>query len=184
MATGTGTDILQAVYAGRMDEVDAIRANDPDRRLTLAEAAAIGDVATVGELLRAGVDNDDDDVDVDVDERSPDGFTPLQLACHFDRTHAAALLVRAGASLTARSTGAMTVQALHAAAASPTGSCVPLLLAAGAPVDGTQGGGFTALHEAALRKDDALTALLLAAGADPTRKADDGRDAAAMRDGD
>ena len=174
MSAGTRTDILQAVYAGRMDEVDAIRSNDPDRRLTLAEAAAIGDVVAVGELLRGGAD---------VDERSPDGFTPLQLACHFDRTHAAALLVRAGASLTTRSTGAMTVQALHAAAASATGSCVPLLLAAGAPVDGTQGGGFTALHEAAMRKDDALTALLLAAGADPTRKADDGRDAAAMRDG-
>ena len=167
-------DILQAVYAGRMDEVEAIRANDPGRELTIAEAAAVGDVALVGELLRAGVE---------VDERSPDGFTPLQLACHFDRTNVAALLVRGGASLVVRSTGSMTVQALHAAAASPTGSCVPLLIAAGAPVDDTQGGGFTALHEAAMRKDDALTELLLAAGADPLLKADDGRDAAAMADG-
>jgi ankyrin repeat protein len=76
----------------------------------------------------------------------------------------------------------MTVQALHAAAASPTGSCIPLLLAAGAPVDGTQGGGFTALHEAALRRNHEQVELLLAAGADPARRADDGRDAAAMAD--
>jgi ankyrin repeat protein len=156
-------DILHAVYAGRMDDVEAIRAREPDRTLTIAEAAAVGDVPLIGELLRAGVD---------VDERSPDGFTPLQLACHFDRTDAAALLIRAGASLVARSNGSMTVQALHAAAASANGTCVPLLIAAGAPVDGTQGGGFTALHEARMRKDDAMQALLLAAGADPTIEPD------------
>src|SRR3954447_17884942 len=157
-------DLLQAVYAGRTDEVAAIRAQ-PGRTLTLAEAAALGDVREVAARLRDGVD---------VDERSPDGFTPLQLACHFDHASAAALLVRAGASLTERSTGSMTVQALHAAAASPTGACIPLLLAAGAPVDDTQGGGYTALHEAAMRKDGALFELLVAAGADPAIRADDG----------
>ena len=125
----------------------------------------------MGSLLRAGVE---------VDDRSPDGFTPLQLASHFDRVGVAALLVRAGASLVVRSTGSMTVQALHAAAASATGSCIPLLVAAGAPVDGTQGGGFTALHEAAMRKDHETVEPLLAAGADRTLAADDGRDAAAM----
>ena len=113
---------------------------------------------------------------------SPDGFTPLQLACHFDDAGAAALLVRAGASLEVRSNGSMTVQALHAAAASLTGACVPLILAAGASVDGTQGGGFTAVHEAAMRKDRPLVDLLLAAGADPTLAAADGSDAATMAD--
>ena len=137
-------NLLEAVYAGRWDEVEAIRAT-PGRTLTLAEAAAVGDAVAVGALVRGD--------GVDVDKRSPDGFTPLQLACHFDHAGAAALLVRAGASLEVRSNGSMTVQALHAAAASPTGACVPLILAAGASVDGTQGGGFTALHEAAMRKD-------------------------------
>jgi ankyrin repeat protein len=157
-------DLLQAVYAGRGDDVAALRAQ-PGRTLTLAEAAAIGDVNEVAARLGEGVE---------VDERSPDGFTPLQLACHFDHPGAAALLVRAGASLEIRSNGSMTVQALHAAAASPTGACIPLLLAAGAPVNDTQGGGYTALHEAAMRKDRPLYDLLVAAGADPTISADDG----------
>ena len=162
-------DLLQAVYARDHEAVARIRASRP---LSLAEAAAVGDVAQVGERLRAG--------GVDVDERSPDGFTPLQLACHFDQAGAAALLVRAGADLTARASGAMTVQALHAAAASATGACIPLLLAAGAPVDDAQGGGFTALHEAATRGLVDLAEMLLAAGADPTLAADDARDAAAI----
>jgi ankyrin repeat protein len=161
-------DLLQAVYTRKHDEVAAIRSR---RELTLPEAAAVGDVTRVGRLLEAGTP---------VDERSPDGFTPLQLACHFDHEGAAALLVRAGADLTARATGSMTVQALHAAAASPTGACIPLLIAAGAPLDETQDGGFTPLHEVATRKLRPLVELLLAAGADPTIVADDGHDAAAM----
>ena len=161
-------DLLQAVYARDHERVAAIRA---ERALTLPEAAAVGDVVRIGELLRAGAD---------VDERSPDGFPALALACHFDRAAAAALLVRAGADLTQRATGTMTVQPLHAAAASATGACVSLLLAAGAPVDEAQGGGFTPLHEAATRGLRWLVELLLAAGADPTSVADDGRDAAAM----
>jgi ankyrin repeat protein len=164
-------DLLQAVYAGKHDEVAAIRERRP---LTLAEAAAVGDVVTIGDVLAEGAP---------VDERSPDGFTPLQLACHFDHAGAAALLVRRGADLTARATGAMTVQALHAAAASPTGACIPLLLAAGAPLDEAQDGGYTPLHELAMRKLTPLVELLLAAGADPSITADDGRDAAAIADG-
>ena len=161
-------DLLQAVYARDHDRVAAIRA---ERALTLPEAAAVGDVAQVASRLRAGAD---------ADERSPDGFPALALACHFDHAAAAALLVRAGADLTQRATGSMTVQPLHAAAASPTGACIPLLLAAGAPVDEAQGGGFTPLHEAATRKLRWLVEVLLAAGADPSIVADDGRDAAAM----
>ena len=163
-------DLLQAVYARRHDDVAAIlreRAGD----LTLPEAAAVGDVAVVARLLAAGADPD---------QRSPDGFPALSLACHFDHAGAAALLVRAGADLTARATGAMTVQPLHAAAASATGACIPLLVAAGAPLDETQDGGFTPLHEAATRKLGWLVDLLLAAGAERARRADDGRDAAAL----
>jgi ankyrin repeat protein len=162
------SDLLQALYARRTDEVEAIRAQRP---LTLAEAAGVGDVAAVGRCLADGAD---------ADEPSPDGFTPLALACHFDRVGAAALLLRAGADVTVRATGTMTVQPLHAAAAGATADCVPLLLAAGAPIDETQSGGFTPLHEAATRGRRDLVELLLAAGADPSLRADDGRDAAAM----
>jgi ankyrin repeat protein len=160
--------LLLARYRGMTEVVDAIRSARP---LDLAEAAAVDDVRTVGALLAGGAS---------ADGRSPDGFTVLQLACHFDAVGAAALLVRAGADVTARATGAMDVQALHAAAASPTGACIPLLLAAGAPVDETQRGGFTPLHEAATRSDGRMAELLLAAGADPTLRTDDDRDAAAI----
>jgi ankyrin repeat protein len=158
--------LLLARYRGMTEVVDAIRSCRP---LDLAEAAAVDDVTTVARLLADGASPD---------ARSPDGFTALQLACHFDAAGAAALLIRAGADLTARATGAMDVQALHAAAAGPTGACIPLVLAAGAPVDETQRGGFTALHEAATRSDRRLADLLLAAGADPTLRTDDGRSAA------
>jgi ankyrin repeat protein len=160
--------LLLARYRGMTEVVDAIRARRP---LDLAEAAAVDDVRTVAALLAGGESPD---------ARSPDGFTVLQLACHFDGVGAAALLIRAGADVTARASGAMDVQALHAAAASPTGACIPLLLAAGAPVNETQRGGFTPLHEAATRADGRLAELLLAAGADPTLPTEDGRDAAGI----
>ena len=160
--------LLLARYAGLLEVAAAICIR---REITLAEAAAVGDTTAVGRLLDAGTSPQD---------RAPDGFTALHLACYFDNVGAAALLVRAGADLSARATGTMTVQALHSAAASPTGKCVPLLIGAGAAVDETQTGGFTPLHEAALRKDEPMVELLLAAGATPDLQADDGRDAADM----
>ena len=158
--------LLMARYRGMTEVVEAICSR---RRMDLPEAAAVGDVTAVARLLSEGAA---------ADTRSPDGFTPLQLAAHFDNAGAAALLLRAGADVTARATGALTVQPLHAAAASPTGACIPLLIAAGAPLDETQSGGFTALHEAAHRKDERMVELLLAAGANPALRTDEGKDAA------
>jgi ankyrin repeat protein len=152
-----------ACYRGLGDVVEAIRGLRP---LDLAEAAAVGDVPRVGELLAVGAP---------VDERSPDGFSPVQLALFFDHPAAAALLLRAGADVDAAATHPMGVAAVHAAAASPTGAGLALAVAAGADLDATQSGGFTPLHEAAHRGDAAMTELLLAAGADATRRTDDGR---------
>lgn len=67
----------------------------------------------------------------------------------------------------------MGIAAVHAAAASPTGAGVALVVAAGAALDATQSGSFTALHEAAHRGDAAMAELLLAAGADRSRRTDD-----------
>lgn len=155
--------LLLARYRGMGDVVDAIRALRP---LGLAEAAAVGDVRRVGELTAAGVP---------VDERSPDGFSPVQLALFFDHPAAAAVLLRAGADVDAAAGHPMGIAAVHAAAASPTGSGLALVVAAGADLGRAQSGGFTALHEAAHRGDEAMVDLLLAAGADATRQADDGR---------
>ena len=151
-----------ACYRGMGDVVDAIRGLRP---LDLPEAAAVGDVRRVGELLAAGAT---------VDGRSPDGFSPVQLALFFDHPAAAAVLLRAGADVDAAAGHPMGVAAIHAAAASPTGAGVALAVAAGADLDATQAGGFTALHEAAHRGDADMVELLLAAGADATRQTDDG----------
>src|SRR5262245_5141705 len=63
-----GSALLLARYRGMIDVVDAIRGL---RSLDLAEAAAVGDVRRVSELLAAGTP---------VDQPSADGFSPLQLA--------------------------------------------------------------------------------------------------------
>jgi uncharacterized protein len=161
-AAGVGALAL-ACYRGMGDVVDAIRGL---RALDLCDAAMVGDVRRVGELLAAGTP---------VDERSPDGFSPVQLALFFDHPAAAAVLLRAGADVDAAAGHPMGVAAIHAAAASPSGAGVALAVAAGADLDATQSGGFTPLHEAAHRGDAAMTELLLAAGADATRRTDDGR---------
>jgi uncharacterized protein len=155
--------LLLARYRGLDEVVDAIRELRP---LDLPEAAAVGDVRRVGELLAAGSPPD---------EPSPDGFSPVQLALFFDQPAAAAVLIRAGADVDAAATHPMGIAAVHAAAASPTGAGLALAVAAGADLDATQSGGFTPLHEAAHRGDEAMADLLLGAGADPARRTDDGR---------
>src|SRR5262245_11374720 len=83
---GSGVSALAlACYRGFGEVVEAIRGL---RALDLPEAAAVGDVRRVGELLAAGTP---------VDARSPDGFSPVQLALFFDHPAAAAVLLRAGA---------------------------------------------------------------------------------------
>jgi ankyrin repeat protein len=158
--------LLLARYRGLGDVVEAIRGL---RSLDLAEAAAVGDVRRVGELVACGTP---------VDQPSADGFSPLQLALFFDNPAAAAVLLRAGADVDAAATHPMGIAATHAAAASPTGAGMVLVVAAGADLDSTQSGGFTPLHEAAHRGDEGMVDLLLAAGADPGRRTDDGRTAA------
>ncbi len=143
---GSGVSALAlACYRGFGEVVEAIRGL---RALDLPEAAAVGDVRRVGELLAAGTP---------VDLRSPDGFSPVQLALFFDHPAAAAVLLRAGADVDAPAGHPMGVAAVHAA-----------------DLDATQSGGYTALHEAAHRGDAGMVELLLAAGADATRQTDEG----------
>jgi ankyrin repeat protein len=170
-ATGVGALAL-ACYRGMDEVVEAIRGL---RALDLAEAAMVGDVRRVGELLAAGTPPD---------VRSPDGFSPVQLALFFDHPAAAAVLLRAGADVDAPAGHPMGIAAVHAAAASPSGAGVALAVAAGADLDATQSGGFTPLHEAAHRGDAAMAELLLAAGADPGRRTEDGRTPAEVARGD
>ena len=100
---------------------------------------------------------------------SPDGFTPLGLACFFGHPPCVKLLLARGADPNAPSTNEMQVRPLHSAVARAAEGAVvanvAALLAAGADADATQQGGYTALHQAADRGLEAVVRQLLEGGA-------------------
>jgi len=161
------TPILYALYQGRAGIATALA----DRRtdLDLAEASALDRPARLAELLDAGAP---------VDGRTPDGFTPLQLAAFFGAPAAAGLLIDRGADVDAVADNPMRIQPLHAATAGRHREIALRLIAAGAQLDGRQRHGWTPLMAAADHGDTELAEALLAAGADATATNDDGLDAA------
>ena len=168
-----GSELLDALYRGDSEAVDAKLAESPD--LTIFEAAAVGDLERVHELLllEGGF----------VDLWSPDGFTALHLAAFFGHQDVAAELLRRGADANAVARNPMQVQPLHsAAAADHTGIC-RLLLDHGADPNSRQEGGFRPIHAAAQNGNDELYDLLVERGADQEGATDDGRTAADFRDG-
>jgi ankyrin repeat protein len=161
------TPVLHAMYRQRFELATALAA--AAGALDLAEAAAIDDVAQVRSRLASGAA---------VDGRTPDGFTPLQLAAYFGAPAAAAELIRAGADVDAVAENPMRIQPLHAAAAGRHADVAMLLIDAGAEVNGKQSHGWTPLHSAAANGDGDLVDRLVAAGADSTATNDDGKTAA------
>lgn len=113
---------------------------------------------------------------------SADGFTPLGLACFFGHTPCVKLLLERGADANSAARNDMRVRPLHSAVArAPEGvvaANVSALVAAGADVNATQQGGYTALHQAADRGLESVVRLLLAAGARRDARSAAGRTAA------
>jgi ankyrin repeat protein len=161
--------ILLALYHRHREVADALAEAAP--ALDVFEAAALGTVDRLRAILAAEAGG--------VHAWSPDGFTPLALACFFRREEAARLLMEAGADVRAAARNPMRVTPLHAAAAARSVSIVRLLLERGAEADARQQMGYTALHAAAQHGDVDMAELLLAHGADPALRSDDGKDAAA-----
>jgi uncharacterized protein len=159
--------VLWAAYRHRFDLARAVAAQLErlGRPLDLHEAAALDAADRVGALLDAGAP---------VDARSPDGFTPLQLAAYFGAPAAAALLIERGAHVDAVADNPQQVAPLHAAVAGRHPEVVRLLLAAGAQPDIRQHGGWTPLLAAAQHGDAEMVSALLEAGADPTAVNDEG----------
>jgi ankyrin repeat protein len=159
--------LLHARYRSTSEIVEALRAHVAE--LDVFEAAALGDVDRLGDLLASHP--------TAVAERSADGFTPLHLAAYFGKADAARVLIQAGADPDATGTGWMTGTALHSAVSARHRSVVAMLLEAGAAPNVRQAGGWTPLHGAAHNGDLVTTELLLARGADPRAVDDDGRSA-------
>ncbi len=167
----TVSPILEALYQGRMDEAQALLAEQPE--LDVFEAAATGSNDRLAALLR--------DDPARATAWSPDGFTPLHLAAFFGHRDAVALLAERGADVGVVSRHEFVrVTPLHSAVAGEGAAdpeTVEELLQRGAPVNATAEGGHTPLHSAAQNGDAAMVRLLLAHGGDPAAARDDGRTA-------
>lgn len=154
--------VLLAQYHRKPEAVRFLLARHPE--LTLHEACATGVRDRVESILQ--------DVPRMIDAHSPDGFTPLSLACFFGHTELAKRLINRGANLDLAAANPMQVTPLHAAAAGRHTEIVGALLEAGANPNARQQGGFTPLHAAAQNGDAETARLLLDKGADREARAE------------
>jgi ankyrin repeat protein len=138
-------------------------------RLSLAEAARLGDRAAVRSLLEHGAK---------ADLAGPEGSAALIWAATRNDLEMVELLLRAGADVKAANEYGAT--ALYAAAASPDAAMTEKLLAAGADPNAHLISGETALMEASRRGNLATVQALLKAGADPNVQEVNGGQSAVM----
>lgn len=162
---GGPSAVLTAVYHGRWEVAELLV--ELGAPLDIFEATALGLGGRAAELLA-------EDPSL-VNAFSSDGFQPLGLAAFFGRTELALLLLGRGAAVDTASRNAQRVMPLHSAVAARDLAVVRALLAAGAPVNAVQVGGFTPLHGAAQHGDAEMVESLLAAGADPAARTEEGR---------
>lgn len=138
----------------------------PAANSTIFDAAASGDTATLGAMLKARP--------ADVRVRDRDGNTPLHLASLHGRLDAVSVLLQAGADISVRNK--FDIEPIHyAAAAAGTGlahpSLVEPLLQAGANPNALSKSTGTPLGIAAFHDDEAAVKYLIQKGADPNLKA-------------
>ncbi len=164
--TADGISLLQyAAYCRNEAAADILRTHRPE--MDLHEACCWGDAGRIAHLIQANPK--------DVNRSSADGFSPLGLACFFDREALVDHLLASGADPNAPSQNAFKVTPLHSACAISNINIVKKLLAAGADVNAKQMRGVTPLHSAAHNNRTDIFELLLAHGADPYARMDDGK---------
>ncbi len=150
--------ILTALYHQKPEVATQLVKHDA--HLSIHSAAAYGDLAKVQEHIA--------EWDGWINVVAKDGFTPLQLACFFNREDVALWLIEQGADVTAVAQNGMRIQPLHAACAANNITIVTALLENGADVNARQANDFTPLHTAADNNSPELALLLLRHGADKT----------------
>lgn len=161
---GTVSPILDALYRGKSDEVEALLAREP--KLDVFEAAALGRTGRLQDLL--------DDDPGRVSAWSSDGFMPIHLGSFFGHAAVVELLAQRGADLQAISRHAqIKVTPLHSAVAGEGAAdarTVEALLEHGASPNAAAELGGTPLHSAAANGDAELVRLLLEHAADPNAR--------------
>ncbi|MDQ3400862.1 MAG: ankyrin repeat domain-containing protein [Candidatus Limnocylindria bacterium] len=164
-----GTSVILVAAYHREPQIARLLA-ERKGELSIFEAAAVGDVARVQELL-------DEDPSL-ASAYAPDGFHPLGLAAFFRQPEVVELLLARGADVRAVAKNPMQVTALHSAVADGGHAGIAkALVRAGADVNAKQRHGWTPLHGAADSGDRELVELLLSRGADPTMTQQDGKTA-------
>lgn len=161
-ANADGASLLSfAHYMGNAKAAEIIRRHKPE--LTPYETLITG--GDVGDHIASGWNPN---------TRSPDGFTPLALACFFKNSAAFDRLLPLTTDVNERATNAQQVAALHSAVAVKDNAAVEKLLRAGADPNLPQQQGFRPLNTTAQHGDAVGTGLLLLFGADPTLATDGG----------
>jgi ankyrin repeat protein len=148
------SEIMQALYRG---DDEAARRLAEAAELDVFEAASLGDVARLGELLAGDPTL--------AKARSDDDFTALHYAAFFDGPDAARLLLEHGADVDAFADNEIGVHPLNSAAAAGRREVAAILLEHGADPNAPTRRGFTPLDAARERGDEELAELLRSRGA-------------------
>ncbi len=148
--------VRQALYRGDRDA--ALDLVGQGVELNVFDAAALGDVARIRELVAADPTL--------AHAWSADGFTALHFAAFLGGADAVRVLLETGSDYAAVARNDMRVQPLHSAAALGDVDACRALLDAGADPNAEQQGGFRPLDEALITKNGPLETLLREQGAE------------------
>jgi ankyrin repeat protein len=157
--------ILLAAYYGHPEIAQAIAAQAS--RLNIFEAAAVGDLPRVAELVEADPEQ--------ANAFAPDGYQPLGLAAFFGQLPVVEYLLIKGAEVNSASQNEQRVMPLHSAVASQNVLIARALLEQGADANARQNGDFTPLHGAAQNGQVEMVDLLLENGAQVNALTSDGQ---------
>jgi ankyrin repeat protein len=162
--------VLTAVYMGRGEIRDFLIASGAE--LDLPEAAAVGDLARVRELIEKN--------HAQANSFSPDGFPVVALAAFLGHLEIVQYLAAHGADINAAATNGSGYNALTGAVTSGHAAVVQWLLEHGANANYRYSAGYSPLLTAAANGRLNIAKLLLAHGADPHATTNDGKTALSL----